>query len=204
MCDLTPNGGYVVATPSMQIREIELISCVVNRSPVLDKEPYIYIGIDQITGDYKIMSDSNKIQSVFGKLIPEKTVNEFIFYRAENCKKTFNPPLKVEQLTITLMQYDHTPISLNKLNVKDLSSSKTYYRINTRGPHYLSSGDSINISRKESNKITVESIIVIDTPTSDTLLTECPMKDIAAEDRCTFDRVQVKCSLTFRVKGLKL
>ena len=199
--DSALNGGYVLSTPSMKVKEIELVTCVVNRTPLLDKEPYIYIAIDEIPGDYKIMSENNKLLSVFGKLTPEKTVNEFIFYRTDNCKKTFSQPISIDQLTVTLLQYDHTPISLSKLQVRDLSHGKSYYRIHTRGAHYMSSGDSLNITRKGLNKVTVESVMVIDVPTPDTIVTECPMTDIGPEERCSFERVQIKCSLTFKIRN---
>ena len=198
--DVTVNGVCVLSIPPMKIQSIELVTCILNRSPLLDKEPYIYISIDEIPGEYKVMGESNKITSVFGKLTPEKTVNEFIFYTTENCKKTFSQPLNLDQLTVTFLQYDHTAISLGKISVRDLSTAKSYYRLNTRGAHYMSSGDSINITRKGVNRIMVESVMVIETPTPDTIITECPSTEIGPDDRCTFEKCQIKCSLTFKIK----
>ena len=141
-------------------------------------------------------------ESVFGKLIPEKTVNEFIFYKPENCRKSFTKPVNLEKITISFLQYDQTDISLSKLDIRNLSQSSTggYYKLNTRGSHYLTTGDLVSITYKQPNRTTVETITVLDTPSPDVLILEVPIKDLKTEDRCTFEKVQLKCSLTFKIQ----
>jgi hypothetical protein len=191
----------VLGVPSRQIREIELEACIINRIELLEREPYIYLSILEIPGDYQLIGEGNTVVPVFGKLVQEKTVNEFIFYRPENCRKILHSPIDIDKLTVSFLNYDQTPISLSKINVKDLnvSNGKTYCKMHTRGPHNLISGDSINVSYRAHNRITVESLSIIDVPNNDTIITEPPVNDIVPEDRCSFDRVQIKCSLTFRI-----
>jgi hypothetical protein len=200
LCEITDNG-YSLRWPRQyrSVRSIELVDCTINRSPVLDKEPYIYISIQEIPGDFILTGGT---ESVFGKLIPEKTVNEFIFYKPENCRKSFTKPVNLDKITISFLQYDQTNISLSKLDIRNLSQSSTggYYKLNTRGSHYLTTGDLVSITYKQPNRTTVETITVLDTPSPDVLILEVPIKDLKTEDRCTFEKVQLKCSLTFKIQ----
>jgi hypothetical protein len=191
--NITEDGSYVLNIPQQQIREIELESCIINRTNELEREPYIYISIKEFPGDYQI--------PVFGKLIQEKTVNEFIFYKPDNCRKTFRKPITIDKLTVSFLNYDQTPISLGKINIRDLSNGKTYCKLRTIGSHHLTTGDSINISYKSKshNRITVESLVIIDVLNQETIITERPVREIKPEDNCLFDRLQLKCSLTFRI-----
>jgi hypothetical protein len=200
LCEINDNG-YSLRWPRQyrSVRSIELVDCTINRSPVLDKEPYIYISIQEIPGDFILTGGT---ESVFGKLIPEKTVNEFIFYKPENCRKSFTKPVNLDKITISFLQYDQTDISLSKLDIRNLSQSSTggYYKLNTRGSHYLTTGDLVSIMYKQPNRTTVETITVLDTPAPDVLILEVPIKDLKTEDRCTFEKVQLKCSLTFKIQ----
>jgi len=47
---------------------IELESCVINQSCDLEGEPYVYIMIDEIKGDYNINMGKHRACNVFGKL----------------------------------------------------------------------------------------------------------------------------------------
>ena len=200
LCEIN-DIGYSLRWPRQyrSVRSIELVDCTINRSPVLDKEPYIYISIQEIPGDFILTGGT---ESVFGKLIPEKTVNEFIFYKPENCRKSFTKPVNLDKITISFLQYDQTDISLSKLDIRNLSQSSTggYYKLNTRGSHYLTTGDLVSITYKQPNRTTVETITVLDTPSPDILILEVPIKDLKTEDRCTFEKVQLKCSLTFKIQ----
>jgi hypothetical protein len=192
--------GYVLSIPPRAIREIELESCIINRMDVLEREPYIYISILELPGDYQLIGEGNTIIPVFGKLIQEKTMNEFIFYRPDHCKKVFRHPVSLNTLTVNFLNYEQQPISLSKINVRDLSRGKNYCKLRTSGPHSLSAGDSINVSYKAVNRVTVDSLLVLDIPEPDKIITEPPIRDIVAEDhRCSFDRIPIKCSLTFRI-----
>ncbi len=191
--NITEDGSYILNIPQQQIREIELESCIINRTNALEREPYIYISIKEFPGEYQI--------PVFGKLIQEKTVNEFIFYQPDNCHKTFRKPITTDKLTVSFLNYDQTPISLGKINIRDLSNGKSYCKLRTIGSHHLTTGDSINISYKSKshNRITVESLVIIDVLNSETIITERPVRAIKPDDKCLFDRLQIKCSLTFRI-----
>jgi hypothetical protein len=195
LTDITPNDSYVLNIPPCQIREIELEACIINSTDVIEREPYIYLSIQEIPGDYQLIGGD----CVFGKLLQEKTVNEFIFYRPENCRKTLRNPVNLDKLTVSFLNYDKSPISIGKLQVKDLSNGKTYCKLRTRGAHNLTTGDSVNISYRANNRITVEALAIIDILSQDVLITEPPVHPIVPEDKCAFERTQIKCSLTFRV-----
>jgi hypothetical protein len=200
LCNIT-DQGYVLRWPRQyrNVCEIELIDCTMNRSPILDKEPYIYMSILEIPGEYAL---SGGREEVFGKLIPEKTVNEFIFYKPEHCRKVFSKPIELENITVSFLQYDKTRILLSKLDIRNLSqgSGGEYYKLNTRGQHYLTEGDNVSITYRESNRVTVEILPVMDAPTPDTVILESSSKGLKSDDRCSFEKVQLKCSLTFKVK----
>lgn len=187
---------YTLIVPPCQINEIELESCIINRTELLEREPYIYISIKEIPGDHQLIGDC---KMTFGKLVQEKITNEFIFYRTENCRKVLRTPMDINNLTISFLNYDQSPISIGKLNVKELSNGKNYCKFRTRGAHYLNSGDSVNISYRTNNRITVDSLIIIDIPNEDTIITEPSVYPIVPEDKCTFERTQIKCSLSLKV-----
>ena len=187
---------YTLLVPPCQINEIELESCIINRTELLEREPYIYISIKEIPGDHQLIGDS---KMTFGKLVQEKITNEFIFYRTENCRKVLSTPMDINNLTVSFLNYDQSPISIGKLNVKELSNGKNYCKFRTKGAHYLNSGDSVNISYRANNRVTVDSLIIIDIPNEDTIITEPSVYPIVPEDKCTFERTQIKCSLSLKV-----
>ena len=196
--DVEAESKYILSFPRItNVWKIELETCILNRSELLEREPYIYICIDEIHGDYKLNGQNNQSKSVFGKLIQEKTANEYIFYRPENCSKTFNMPHKLEHLTVSFLKYNAETISLSKINIRDMSRSANYTKINTRGSHFLNIGDRINIGYKSSNKITVDMVTIIDVPVRDTFIVEATSKELDA--KCTLDKVEIKCSLTFKI-----
>jgi hypothetical protein len=198
LCNITEHG-YGLRWPRQyrNVQSIELVDCTIQRTPTLDKEPYIYMSILEIPGEYSINGES----SVFGKLIPEKTVNEFIFYKPEHCRKVFIKPVELDCITVSFLQYDQSSISLSKFDLRNLSqgSKGDYYKLNTYGPHYLTAGDGVSITYKNANRVTVEILPVLDTPSADTVILESSSKGLTADDRCAFERVQLKCSLTFKI-----
>lgn len=193
------NDSYVLSFPTQHnVTGLELESCLINRNKILEREPYIYISISEIEGEYQVTA-GHKINSVFGKLIQEKTINEFIVYKPENCIKQFLRNTMVDKLSIKFLRYDLVPIQLNKIPVEKLRKSKECLKVTTRTPHYLSVGDRVNISCTDSDKISVDMVEIIKVLSSDMLILDNPINPITQGSGLQFDKVDLKCTLTFKI-----
>jgi hypothetical protein len=193
------NDCYVLSFPMQHnVTRLELESCLVNRNQMLEREPYIYISIEEIPGDYQVNS-GHQTHNVFGKLIQEKTVNEFIVYKPENCIKVLARPSRVDRLSIMFLRYDMTPVPLNRLPVERLSRSKDYLKVTTKAPHYLSVGDRVNISQSLDDQVSVDMVDVIKVIKPDIIALDNPVNKIGGGSSLQFEKVDLKCTLTFRL-----
>ena len=193
------NDTYVLSFPTQHnVTGLELESCLINRNKVLEREPYIYISISEIEGEYQVTA-GHKINSVFGKLIQEKTINEFIVYKPENCIKNFLRNTMVDKLSIKFLRYDLAPIQLNRIPVEKLRKSKDCLKVTTKTPHYLSAGDRVNISCTDSDKISVDMVEILKVLSPDLLVLDNPINPITQGLGLQFDKVDLKCTLTFKI-----
>lgn len=193
------NDAYILSFPTQHnVTGLSLESCLINRNKVLEREPYIYISISEIEGEYQVTA-GHKINSVFGKLIQEKTINEFIVYKPENCIKEFLRNTMVDKLSIKFLRYDLVPIQLNKIPVEKLRKSKECLKVTTKTPHYLSAGDRVNISCTDNDKISVDMVEIIKVLSSDMLILDNPINPITQGSGLQFDKVDLKCTLTFKI-----
>lgn len=198
---------YILGFPTQHnVYQLELESCVINRNQILDREPYIYISVGEVDGDYN-MTDSN----VFGKLIQERTVNEFIMYRPENCVKTFKRPTRFNKLTISFSKYDLGTISINELHVKHLGklrpksgSDADYIKITTKSAHHLDVGDTVNISSAHNDRQTVDSVEVVEVVSDNAVILDSPVTTLGHDMRLQFEKVNLKCTLTFKMKTARV
>lgn len=199
--DLTEinNDCYVLSFPMQHnVTCLELESCLINRNQILEREPYIYMAIEEIPGDYQV-NTGHQVHNVFGKLIQEKTVNEFIVYKPENCIKALTRPSRVDRLSITFLRYDMTPVPLNRLPVERLSRSKDYLKVTTKAPHYLSVGDRVNISQSQDDQVSVDMVDVIKVLRQDIIALDNPVNTVSGGSNLQFEKVDLKCTLTFRI-----
>ncbi len=193
------NDTYVLSFPTQHnVTGLELESCLINRNKILEREPYIYISISEIEGEYQVTA-GHKINSVFGKLIQEKTINEFIVYKPENCIKNFLRNTMVDKLSIKFLRYDLAPIQLNRIPVEKLRKSKDCLKVTTKTPHYLSAGDRVNISCTDSDKISVDMVEILKVLSPDLLVLDNPINPITQGLGLQFDKVDLKCTLTFKI-----
>lgn len=195
----TNHDCYVLSFPVQHnVTCLELESCLINRNPVLEREPYIYMAIEELSGDYQV-NTSHQTHHVFGKLIQEKTVNEFIVYKPENCIKNLPRPSRIDRLSITFYRYDMTPIPLNRLAVERLSRSKDYLKVTTKAPHYLAVGDRVNINQSQDDLLSVDMVDVIKVLRPDIVALDNPVNRIGSGSNLQFEKVDLKCTLTFRL-----
>lgn len=191
------SNKYILAfTDQHNVSTIELESCLINQTDILQSEPYIYICIDEIDGDYMVSTGKNRV-NVFGKLIQSKVVNGFIVYQPENCCKVFNSRKLLNQLSVSFVQYDQRKLSLTKLHVAKIGKSSDKLKIISKGPHYLSQNDKVNICTQDEGQITVNSLNILDTPDKNVIITSMPLNNNIKNP--TFERVGIKCTLTFKI-----
>lgn len=197
------NNKYVISLPEKQsVSAIKLESCIIPQLAQLEGEPYIYIAISEVDGDY---STNNSTVPVFGKLIQEKTVNNFIIYKPENCKKTFKSPKLLDTLKVSFLTYDRQPIQLNRLSCSRISGTKkgSLFKVTCRQPHYLSMNDKVTTNTKISNKLVSELSTVRHIVSPDTFVIDRPF-GLANNTQptvldTTIEKTGVKCTLTFNL-----
>jgi len=159
------------------------------------------MAIGELTGDYQV-NTGHQTHQVFGKLIQEKTVNEFIVYKPENCIKVLDKPLRVDQLSITFLRYDMTPVPLNQLMIAKLSRTKDYLKVTTKAPHNLSVGDHVNISQTHDDYVCVDMVDVIKVLRPDIVALDNPVNNFVGRgSKLQLEKVDLKCTLTFRLKN---
>jgi hypothetical protein len=194
------NNKYVLGFPTQyNVCALELESCLINRNSIFDREPYIYLSIGEVPGEYEVTAGHHKT-NVFGKLIQEKTVNEFIVYKPENCKKIFNRPIRLDHLSISFLKYDLDTIPLNKMVVKTVRKSKDCLKVTTKFPHYLITGDNVNICSSHDDRVSVDVVEVVDVISKETVSLETPVSSIRQGLGLQFEKVDLKCTLTFKMK----
>ena len=198
--EIDTNKYILTFADQHNVSKIELESCLINQSSVLEAEPYIYICIDEIDGDYMVSSGKTRI-NVFGKLIQSKTINGFLVYQPEHCSKVFSARRLLNRLTVSFVQFDQQRISLTKLHVKNVNRSvaKNYIKVVSKGAHHLTVSDRINAYTQNDDQTNVSCMSVIDTPEKDVLIVETSGDCIMKDARATFERVGVKCTLTFKL-----
>lgn len=197
------NDSYVLGFPMQHhVTGIELESCLINRNPILEREPYIYMLIEELEGDYQVNS-GHRSTYVFGKLIQEKTVNEFIVYKPENCVKFMDRPKRLDRLSITFLRYDMTPIALNRMSVEKLGRARHYIKVTTKSPHNLSVGDHVNISQTNGDQVCVDMVEVVKVLRPDLVALENPVNSIERGSSLQFEKVDLKCTMTFRLVAKK-
>ena len=200
------NNQYTLSFPTQHnVRYIELESCLVNCNAVLEREPCIYMVIKEIPGDYRVTM-GNECMNVFGKLIQEKTINNFIVFKPENCCKKLKVPERLKNLTISFHKYDLTPIPLNKLLVRKWrpsnrtgQASAPYVKVITKTPHHMSLGDRVNICMTSVDSATVDAVDVLDVPSDDCLILEDPINKMRSESSLQLEKTDLKCNLTFKI-----
>lgn len=213
--DLTDVEGdkYVLSFPTQHnVHMLELESCVINRNQTLDREPYIYITLDEVNGDYDMNSMDQKV-NVFGKLIQERTVNEFIMYKPENCVKVFRRPTRLDRLTVSFRKYDLDTVSINKLPVRHLGKLRPkasasgpnpdFIKVTTKSAHHLDAGDNVNISSAHDDRQTVDSVEVVEVVSEDTVILDSPVTGLSHDMRLQFEKVNLKCTLTFKLRTVR-
>jgi len=211
----TNDDCYILGFPVQHnITCLELVSCLINCNPVLEREPYIYISLDNIKGDYQVTT-GHRTNHVFGKLIQEKSVNEFIVYKPENCIKVFTrgsgssstpssarlDARNLDRLPIRFHRFDLSTIPLNKLSVDKLRRAKDYLKVTTKSAHYLGVGDRVNISCSQDDRISVDTVDVIKVLAPDIVALENPINSIGQGSGLQFEKVDVKCTLTFKLSS---
>ena len=189
------NGKYILSFPSQHnVYGVELESCIINSIASLEKEPYIYVAIDELEGDY-----ASSTTKIFGKLVQEKTVNEFIVYKPENCIKFFTSPERIDQLSVSFLNYDHVVIALNKIHVRKLRKAHGYIKISSKTPHNLSINDRVNITCTSGNKVSVNTVQVLEVLREDMAALEEPVDPIDHGANLTFEKTDLKCTMTFKL-----
>lgn len=189
------NDTYVLGFPTQHnIASLELVSCLINRNVILDREPYIYMNIDEIEGDYELSDNKH----IYGKLIQEKTVNEFIVYKPENCIKKFDRATRLDKISISFLKYDLSTVPLNKIVVRKIRKNKDTLRISTKYQHYLVTGDEINVCSTQGDSLCVDKVEVLDVLDKDLFVIEVPINNINGSG-LQFEKVNLKCTLSFKI-----
>ena len=193
---------YILGFPSQHnVTDITLTSCIIHRNQMLEREPYLYIHIEELEGNYKIGhtgKHSHSTHNVFGKLIQERNINDFIVYRPEHCAVTLPRPIRLDRLSMKFLNHDLSPVSLGRLIIKKLSRSKDCLKVTTKVPHYLMVGDRINISCSSDDMTSVDSVEVVDVLSPDLIAVENPVNNIGSGIGLQFDKTDIKCTLTFK------
>jgi len=159
------------------------------------------MAIGELTGDYQV-NTGHQTHQVFGKLIQEKSVNEFIVYKPENCIKVLDRPIRLDQLSITFLRYDMTPVSLNQLTIAKLSRTKDYLKVATKAPHNLSIGDHVNISQTHVDYVCADMVDVIKVLRPDIVVLDNPINSSVEQgSKLQLEKVDLKCTLTFRLRN---
>src|SRR3989344_2808708 len=200
--EIDMNKYLLTFTDHHNVQSIELKSCLINQTSALENEPYIYVCIDEIDGDYSVASGKNRI-NVFGKLIQDKVVNGFIIYRPENCCKVFDGRKLLNHLTISFVQYGQQRLSLSRVDVRKISKSqsKNMLKISTNGSHYLSRNDKLNVSLHNPAQVTVMALDILDIPDNETIIVESPLSEsILKGSSPALERIGIKCTMTFEIK----
>jgi hypothetical protein len=188
---------YIVDFPSRHnVYGIELESCIIESLNVLENEPYIYLLIDEIDGDY-LITGTETDTSVFGKLVLDKNINSFIYYKPENCVKRFDSPQKLDQLSISFLKYDHEPISLGKIPIGEIRKGRNYMKVVSKFPHHLTSGDKINMCYTDHDSIIIDNLDVLAASNSHTVSIELP--ESLTSSSVSIEKIAIKCTLTFKI-----
>ena len=198
------HNKYAIRLPEKHtVNHVQIESCILPQTAQLESEPYIYIAISELGGDF-ISSG----EPIFGKLIQEKTVNNFVIYHPENCKKALTVPKGVETLHVCFLTYDKQPIQLNRLSVSRIVSTKkgTLFKITCREPHYLNNNDKVTINTKITNKLLSEISTVRHIISPDTFVIDKPFGlsgsiHTTLHDT-TIEKTNMKSTLTFKLTVL--
>ena len=196
------NNKYVLTFNDFHnVEKLELESCIINQSYNLEGEPYIYLLIDEVMGDYSLSSGKNRGQiNVFGKLFLDKTVNGFLSYKPEHCVKRFSKPEMINKFTVSFLKYNYEKIPLNKIAVKKLSKcDHRQIKLSTKTTHNLAVEDRINIYMSDKDQILVNKLKVLEVPDKSTFKTEAPSFKIDKHPDLSFEKLDVKCTMTFKV-----
>lgn len=179
------------------VRSVKLTEFIVNVRPELLQEPYVFIKIDEIEGNYKLGGRFNT--TVFGKLVQDKTMNGFLFYKPEQCSIRFGEPQRLTNLTVSLLKYDMTPISLSKLVVSDIKKSANFIRLVCSDDHYLHPSNAVAITYdSEDGRTTTERLEILDIPTLNSVVLQKP-QNMVFNRNVSFEVLNIKCSMTFKL-----
>ena len=97
------------------ILRLKLQSCQIPTTTNLASEPYIYLRIEEVEGDYLM---PNGIRA-FGKLILIGDRQGYLYYQPDlnSCDFSFNIQQNFEELTLQFCNYQGVPIHLEELHI---------------------------------------------------------------------------------------
>ena len=100
---------------------------------------------------------------------------------------------------MSFLNFNHEIISLNKIHVRKISKAHGYIKISSRTPHNLSLNDRVNITCINDDKITVNTVQVLEVLKDDVIALEDPVDQIDQGANLTFEKTDLKCTMTFKL-----
>ena len=183
---------YTIATNLSNIRKINLKSCIINQIYNLENEPYIYLVINNIKGEY------DKNYNIFCKLELNKVKNGFLNYKSEKSYKIFNNLQSFNKLTFSFLKHDYSKIMLNNIPVCKISKKPNNLKIYTKTEHYITIGDKINISKIVENEIINEVLIVEEIHDKCSFITNMPF------NKCFLHKSETNTNTLFEKCDIKV
>ena len=181
------------------VKKITLESSIISQIYNLENEPYIYLCLNNIKGDY-----DNNDHNIFGKLIVKKLVNGFIHYKPENCTKTFRHAESFNFLGIILLNHEYKRIFLNSIPISKIKKTQHHLIITSSTDHYLSINDKINIINTNIEEVIVYTMKILELKDKLTFVIDLPKIDLSGSPNIIIEKVDIKMTLSFKCELLDI
>ena len=197
LVDINHKNEYTILTKLDKVNYLEIKSCIINTTYNILNEPYIYIVINNINGDY------NPQYNIFGKLILVNNISGNMYYVPDNCIKIFDNPEKLYKLTFSFLNFEFKPIKINNIPISKISKKENCITIYTKCEHYLTINDKINIIKMVDDEIITEQLNILEIHNNLQIITTIPNNInllIKNNNNTIIEKINIRASITLKVK----
>jgi hypothetical protein len=192
---------YRVRFPiNSDILRLKLQSCQIPAITHLGHEPYIYLRIEEIDGDY-LMPNSIK---AFGKLILVGDRQGYLYYQPDlnSCDISFGIQQNFKELTLQFCDYQGLPIHLEDIQIAKkvrCGGGGDRLKLHTEGQHGLKVNDIIRMDLQTTDSVVTKGEIKVKSvPSLKTFTIANPGHRISSKDNMRIFRKHLNCSLSFQ------
>lgn len=210
--DRSVHGKYVVRFDTQHnVSFIGLDYVAVTSTEELRKEPFLYMGIDELedVGHLRLRGRAEKktgSKSLFGILAQEREVNGLLVYKPVNCCHSFRKPVKLDMLTISFYTNDMRRVHLSRVFPKSVRYSDNAIELVCDRDIHVERGDTVlvtyvNDDSPDHERVVCERLSVLRATSKgqNTVLVERPITKIRNKS-LSFEVLDYKCCLVFSLE----